>query len=197
MILQVLFMKSFGNVVKLITLVTTGLFILNMLVMSIFFNTNVLNPVKTIITSNGQEIVKNEQKASQYDNGAVNDTDLFEATSSESTSQSEEGEIYNVDGYAGEVNNKKLVQNDEGKAVDAASYYMTTAEIGSLEDMSLAEKLEAVTIISKVNKEAADDIYDMSIDGVTYEEKEKIQTVLGKYLTSEEIQRLMNIFSKN
>lgn len=81
-------------------------------------------------------------------------------------------------------------------AIVPGEYFMTRAEVASIDGLSLKDKLTGISIISKVEKRHIDAIRSMAGDGVTYEEMREIRSMLEKYLTEEEIGTLCKILLK-
>lgn len=193
-------MKSFGSTLKVITFGFVILFALNMLIISVFFNVNVLSPIKNIIPDDNGILYKNQQQdIPDIQKMTAKETVSDDKTGTNTDSISDKGIGVNPvdDAINMQGNQQKEMHNEGQKVENPAGYYMTTAEIDSLDKLSLMDKLEAMALVSKINSKDADKIYDMALDGITFAEKKEIESILGKYLTSQDIQKLIEILGKN
>lgn len=182
-------MKSFGNTVKLITLAFAGIFLLNMLIMHVFFDTNVFNPV----SSEGAEpriaeIRFNPGKTA--DAAAVRDEAHPRSTPTvpEDVSQEDIPDML-PEGFG--------VEAEVETSGPDSTFFMTTGEVSFLENLSMLDKLEALSLISKVGREEADRIYDLAADGITYSEMKDIEVILKRYLDRDEMATLTNLLNKS
>ena len=182
-------MKSFGNTVKLITLAFAGIFLPNMLIMHVFFDTDVFNPV----SSEGTETRIAEirfKPGNTAGAAAVQDEEYPRSTSAapEDVSQEDIPDML-PEGFG-----------DEAEAETAgpdSTFFMTTGEVSFLENLSMLDKLEALSLISKVGREEADRIYDLAADGITYSEMKDIEFILKRYLDRDEMETLTNLLNKS
>ncbi|MGE5613586.1 MAG: hypothetical protein ACM3XR_04205 [Bacillota bacterium] len=92
-------------------------------------------------------------------------------------------------GSAGESN-----KSDE---LDEPGYYIFPGEIEFLKNLSLKDKLFALSIISKIDPAVKDRVYEMSKDGVTYSEFAEIRKSVENYLEPADIESLEEIFLRN
>ena len=183
-------MKSYGNIVKLLTLAFVCIFLLNMLIMHVFFNTDVFNPA-------GREELKADITELRFDAEEITDmvavpeTAYLENTPAES------------EGYYQEESDNEAAQEDyniqaaEETEGSDSTYFMTTGEVGFLENLSMLDKLEALSLISKVGREESDKIYDLAMDGITYTEMKDIGAIFKKYLDEDEMYKLTALLEKN
>lgn len=182
-------MGNYGNSIKIIIFAFAGLILLNMAIMRVFFNTNVLNPVKSSYSQiNIAE--QNTGSDSSYDSwteagntGVQDDTEVL-------------GTYYPEDpvDLSSEEDNKSSGSVKEDRS---NSYYMTKSEVGFLGNLDIKDKLKALSLISKVGRKDADKIYVEASDGVTYSEMNDIKDILGKYLTQKEMEILIDLLDKN
>lgn len=182
-------MKNFFNRLMILTAAFAGIFLLNMLIMHIFFNTDVFNPVNrsepednlTYIRLEPEETLKISLEEDNEGSLSLDDeSEDFAPAMTDETGLLPE----NIEAISG---------NEDPDS----TYYMTTGEVGFLENLSLLEKLEAYTLISKVGREEADRIYDMSMDGITYTEMGEIEAVLKNFLSKDEMDTLMELLEKS
>lgn len=75
--------------------------------------------------------------------------------------------------------------------------YLTAMQVKGVEGIDLFDKLAAAAIMTKISREDGEAIYDMAQDGVTYEELDRIETILKKYLSEAEIEKLKSILEKS
>lgn len=205
-------MKKFGNVIKFITLVSAGMFLLNIPIMMLLFDINVLNIEKRTIPIDVNEIYKSEAAAvpmpeKKIESNKQNEKeaalskavefkkpsdksidDKNNRNTNEIESEVLKDRIYHVDNYS--------VKTPEILTDSKEELYMTSADVDSLEALSLAAKLEAVSLISKITAADSKNIYSMSSNGVTFEEKSKIENILKRTLTKQEIKRLIELLDK-
>lgn len=183
-------MKSFGNMIKLLTLAFAGMFLLNVMIMHVFFDTDVFNPVKM----DDAEINAAENKLE-----SGNSSDFHRETDSTNPqyASAAQDEKYweDPDDSIVPADSSKDTTDEADEA--AATYYMTTSEVGFLGNLSMRDKLEALGLISKVGGEEADKIYDMALDGITYSEMKDIETMLKKHLDQKEMETLTSLLDKN
>lgn len=81
-----------------------------------------------------------------------------------------------------------------GKADDL---FMTSAEVIFLNRLGLTDKLSAMRILAKLKGEEADEIYQISSDGVTFSEYADITEILENRLPASDIEKLKDILDKN
>lgn len=183
-------MKSFGNTIKIITLAFACVFILNMLIMHVFFNTDVFNPV-----SRDQSETDIAGLLFYPENTADSDS-MQEEAYPESTPAATDGYYQQENNDAAAPEKDDIQAAGEGAGPDS-TFFMTTGEVGFLENLSILDKLEALSLISKVGREEADKIYDLAMDGVTYAEMKDIEAILKEYLDQEEMDKLTGLLEKN
>jgi hypothetical protein len=190
-------MKSFSNTLIFITLAAVLLFALNIFIMSVFFNVDIIHPVRETIPEYDNVLYKNQYKdTKRMAETTVEDNDTtYDKSDNDQVMDVENGAVP-VDQNKSETNPQNDKTVEDPKNVDSAEYYMTTTDINSLSKLSLVDKIEALALISKISTDEADKIYDMTLDGVTYAEMKEIQSILGKYLTTDEIQELTNMLDK-
>lgn len=186
-------MKSFAKLIKLLALAFAGMFILNMLIMLVFFDTNAFNPVNR----DDPEISVAEN---HIDSGNTSDfemytDDVYPENASAALDASDEHYQEDDDAVTA-LEESSSNAADEVSGADSA-YFMTSGEIGFLENLGLKDKLEALSLISKIGMKEADKIYYMALDGITYSEMEDIEAILTKYLNQKEMEILTGLFEKN
>ncbi|MDP4092411.1 MAG: hypothetical protein Q8920_03530 [Bacillota bacterium] len=76
-------------------------------------------------------------------------------------------------------------------------YFLTAKEVMAMENISLMDKLKGLTLLSKLNRDVIDKIYNMASDGLTYKEMDDVRSLLGRYLSSSEIEKLNELLVKN
>ncbi len=183
-------MKSVGNTFKLITVALACIFFLNMLIMHVFFNTDVFNPVN-------RELSKTSIAGFDFNSLSTPGTGvLAEDVGTEDTAAPTE------DNYPKETNEGAVPEDNGTETANEAaepdsSYFMTTGEVGFLGNLDMLDKLEALSLIAKVGKEEADRIYDLAMDGITYAEMKQIEDILKKYLDKAEMEKLTALLKKN
>ena len=176
--------------IKLLTLAFVGIFLLNMLIMHVFFDTDVFNPVsRDEFDTNIAEIRFNPENTTDSD--AVQEEAYPESTPAVADDYSQE-----------DINDTAALEEHgiqaAGEAADPDStYYMTTGEVGFLENLSMLDKIEALSLISKVGREEADRIYDLAMNGITLTEMKDIEAILIKYLDQSEMEKLTGLLEKN
>jgi hypothetical protein len=76
-------------------------------------------------------------------------------------------------------------------------YFMTLEEIGLLKNMSLQDKLKAVSILSGVDRNVLDSAIEMAGDGITYNEYNELMDSADEYLDPTDIKTLEDILNRN
>jgi hypothetical protein len=80
---------------------------------------------------------------------------------------------------------------------DGSGYYIHPEEIESLKNLSLQDKLAVLSIISKIDRDVADRVYEMSKDGVTYHEFAEIKESVENYLEPADVEILEELFHRS
>lgn len=80
---------------------------------------------------------------------------------------------------------------------DESGYYVYPEEIELLKYLSLKDKLAAISIISKIDRDIADRVYEMSKDGVTYGEFSEIKESVKNYLEPADVEVLEELFHRS
>ena len=121
---------------------------------------------------------------------AANATDAAEATD-------EKGEAYGVKSGVGRE--RMAGEEAEVKNTDKHSggMFLGPEEVKFFGQLKLKDKLLAMTLLSKIGTNETDNIFEMAIDGVTYEEYEEIKLKLEKKLSKSEIESLTDIIERN
>jgi hypothetical protein len=175
-------MRNLSKPLINLLLLFATMFVINFVVMYVLFDINVINPVKRTGLNDSSSASK---KLVEAVNPSVN----------------ENGKSVGDDQIGDEAAESQEAANENGtlrdEAENEAAYYMTSDEVGFLEDLSLVDKLEALSLISKVGKEESDKIYDIASDGVTIAEMEEIKNILEKHLSQKEMDTLNGILDKN
>ncbi len=198
-------MKGFRKTFTIIALAFAGMFLANMAVMNFFFSINVLHPEKAYnlesdSKANPFKLVKAFEPVSRAG-------DAYQ----DKISENSEDRGYDINTAPSGVSSGGTlpestipgdIRGDAGTGEntlsdDPAAYYMTTGEVGFLKNLSIAEKLEALSLISKIGKKEADSIYDMAMNGITNSEKKEIESILAKYLDPQELAALTRLLEKN
>lgn len=76
-------------------------------------------------------------------------------------------------------------------------YFVTLDEIGLLKNMSLQDKLKAVSILSGVDRNILDSAIQMAGDGITYDEYNELMDSAEEYLEPTDIKTLEDILNRN
>lgn len=184
-------MKSFGHIIKILAIAFICIFLLNMLVMHVIFDTNVFNPVSRSEPEADLSRIRFEPENTE-------DADIAEEEAfTESTAVvTEDYYQYGIYNEAALSEGQAAMPESEGEEPDS-TYFMTTGEVAFLENLSMLDKLEALSLISKVGREEADRIYDFAIDGITYTEMKDIEAVLARHLDKDEMAKLTNLLQKS
>ncbi|NJD03194.1 MAG: hypothetical protein FIA99_11535 [Ruminiclostridium sp.] len=183
-------MKSFGNIFKHLTLVFAGIFLLNMLIMHVFFGIDVFNPLnRDELETSIAEIRFNPENTPDSD--ALPEEDYPEGVPAATDGDFQEG----IDDPAAPEEGD-IQPSGDAAGLDS-TYFMTTSEVGFLENLSLQDKLEALSLISKVGREESDRIYDLAVDGITYTEMKDIEAILSKHLDRDEMEKLAILLEKS
>ena len=169
-------MKRFRSSLTLMLTIIAAIFVLNMTVMYVFFHINVLKP--RVLLQNGVKTEwagSDEQTASSSGASADKNDSLWEGSP-----ESQTGNMVPKSGDSG---------ND--------GYYMTPDEIAFMDHLDLADKLSALTILSKLGSEEVDRIVEISHDGITLEEFADINTSAEGRLSADDVETLKDILYRN
>ena len=82
-------------------------------------------------------------------------------------------------------------------SADDSGYYIYPEEIELLKQLSLQDKLAALSIISKIDRDVANRVYEMSKDGVTYHEFAEIKESVENYLEPADVEVLEELFHRS
>jgi|GEM_PF-2887142 len=88
-------------------------------------------------------------------------------------------------------------QDEEDTGKNGDDYFITLEEIGSLENMSLQDKLKAVSILSTVDRGILDSAVEMAGDGITYDEYDELKASAEVYLDTDDVKTLEDILDRN
>lgn len=171
-------MRRCRRFITLLLTIIAALFVLNFLVMYIFFNVNVLR-YGFSLNSGRNAALKNDIGFTEKSTADFSGTDdPYEAS------------IMNGDCQA----NGAASEYPEGQN-GSNGYFMTQDEITSLKYLSLDNKLAAMVILAKLGMDNADRIYEMSSDGVTIEEFEEIKAIVESELSESDIKTIEKILA--
>lgn len=87
--------------------------------------------------------------------------------------------------------------NSRGPGSEGTGYFMTRAQVASLEHLSLEDKLVAMNIVSKIGMAEAKRIYDMSLDGITLEEYAEVKRSVGGKLSEPDIKTMEKLLNRS
>lgn len=150
----------------------------------------------------GREAPVSDESAGQWDEGAgQQDKGRGKPAGTGSTitavgmtAVSQDGEPAGADGQDGRAGEPGAAGTN-GAAGDG--YFITLEEIGLLENMSLQDKLKAVSILSGVDSVVLGSAIQMAGDGITYDEYDELMDSAGKYLDPTDIATLEDILNRN
>ena len=151
--------------------------------MDYFFDINIINPPVTLQKLYG---------------GNAKDEDGKEAAVPAESGGNEIGESPKGNrGKEPEEKNSETGENTEKSENRQEGLYMTSEELTFLTRIDFKDKLTALSILAKLEKEDKDKIIQISLDGVTYSEYYEIEAILKNRLTQEDIEKLRSILDKN
>lgn len=113
------------------------------------------------------------------------------------------GDMYaaSTGGEAAGANGRNGINGENGAAGESGTagdeYYMTLAEIASLEKMSVQDKLKAVSILSGASGDVINSAIRMAGDGITYEEYKQLMNSAKEFLDASDIEILKDILNRN
>jgi len=126
-------------------------------------------------------------------------------TNSDSTQDNQSGSapgIHQSNG-SGFVNSGTVKDFSEGTGNSGAAsgtdeYYMTAEELEFIKGrLGLREKISAMAIISRMDKDVIDQISRLARNGITMEEFEIISRAVEQYLTEDEREEILKVLGKN
>lgn len=80
---------------------------------------------------------------------------------------------------------------------EASLYIMSPGTVAALQQLSIIDKLAALSILSKVGREEIDRIFEISNDGITFDEYEELRILAESRLKPSDMEELKKILSKN
>lgn len=149
--------------------------LLNMAVMYVFFDINLLHL---------QELLRESDDSDRAGNGwsaAGSEADAGSKTQADDEAQT----------------GADPESNSQGPGSEGTGYFMTRAQVASLEHLSLEDKLVAMDIVSKIGMSEAKRIYDMSLDGITLEEYAEVKRSVGGKLSESDIQAIGKLLNRS
>jgi len=152
-----------------------AILLLNMAVMYVFFDINLLRL---------QELLWESDDSDRAGNGGL-----------AGDGEAETGSKTQADGEAQTGANSE--SNSQGSGSEGTGYFMTRAQVASLEHLSLEDKLVAMDIVSKIGMAEAKRIYDMSLDGITLEEYAEVKRSVGGKLSESDIKTMEKLLNRS
>ncbi len=177
-------MKKFRDSLILLTIIFSGLFLLNTGFMYAFFGINALNPVQREEAGNRTALAG----------------DIVKHAAGTGVAAAETGaEGYVASGAEGMENTGAGAVPDSatGGTNSAVTGFMTAGEVQYLGELDLRDKLAALTILSKIGSSESDRIYELAKDGVSDAEMGEIRGLLEKKLSAAEMEVLYGILDKS
>jgi hypothetical protein len=170
----------------------------NAAVMRLFFNINALDVsyVKTFMSKGGGNIDGQRQISGAGRNGDLSENNRQVYWNAAGTENREDARPGCGDAAAAACGDGSGPAAFNGNA-DESGYFILPEEIESLKHLSLQDKLFALSVISKIDRDVKDRIYEMSKDGVTYSEFAEIRESVGNYLEPDDMESLEEIFLRN
>jgi hypothetical protein len=187
--------RGLSRLIFIAFIIFISMLAVNTAVMKMFFNINVFDlryvkaaMLKSERNSDGQRQLGGAGDGQVYENGSE-DNGTRTANSQHTGSACGEGtrQVYG-DGIG-------LATCTD--SADESGYCILPEEIESLKHLSLQDKLFALSIISKIDRDVKERIYEMSKDGVTYSEFAEIKRSVENFLVADDIESLEEIFLKN
>jgi hypothetical protein len=178
-------MKSFKGSLIFLTIALSALFLLNTGLMYVFFGINALNPVQREDSPARGSLSANSVSPPSKNGGAGAETGIEGYAAAGAPEAADE---YPAAGAG---------PGTAGTDSAAAKGYMTLEEVQYLGELSLQDKLAALTVLSKIGSSESDRIYQLAADGVTYAEMEEIRAMLEKKLSEADMEVLYGILDKS
>ena len=151
--------------------------ILNMTVMYVFSGINILNP--RILFQNGEG-------TSLKDEGVLLTPRMDTKTVEINTSL-----------VSDPVNRSEKNMKTDQDVILANSYYMTSEEVAFLSQLSLEDKLSAMAILTKLEVEDRNRIFEMAYDGVTIAEYDELNESIDSKLEEYDVEAIKRILHKS
>ena len=195
-------MRNSGNTAKILIILFGSLFIANMAVMYAFFDVNVLYPVYKGGTISKTAVSGVEDPMHSEDGTTTGGADTAgdaaaEAEGINRMADDMAAEAEGINRTAGGGLNSVYDEYPDGSTPpNPSAYFLTPSEAGCLGGLGLADKISALSLISRIGSAETDRIYEMAGDGITYAEMDEIKATLEKYLSKDDMDILYNLLDK-
>ncbi|MEN6314999.1 MAG: hypothetical protein ABFD25_12215 [Clostridiaceae bacterium] len=164
-----------------------AMLLLNMAVMYVFFDINLLHL---------QELLRESDESGRAGNGgSAAGSEAGAGSKTQADSEAGAGSKTQADGEA--QTGADSESNSQRPGSEGTGYFMTRAQVASLEHLSLEDKLVAMDIVSKIGMSEAKRIYDMSLDGITQEEYAEVKRSVGGKLSESDIQAIEKLLNRS
>ena len=185
-------MRYFKSRFILLILLLTVIFVANAAIMYHFYGINIMDG-----NAGGRE---REEAESAGNRGSGKDGGTGASGAAGNEAEGGHGKaaggMTTADKNGTETNGEEgQAEKENGGKVDGL--FMTSAEVTFLNRLGLTDKLSAMRILAKLKGEEADEIYQISSDGVTFSEYADITEILENRLPASDIEKLKEILDKN
>lgn len=186
-------MRKRKSILKPLAVIFVAMFLLNMAVMRICFNINVIGAMTS------QELMHADMVRS-----------LLLAAINEADGKTEAGHITSA---FGSPNSAPVGQDNASMSSDATSagqdtiptstdteaslYAISPGTVAALQHLSLTDKFVALSILSKMGRDEINRIFEISKDGITFDEYEELRVLAENRLKPSDMEALKEILNKN
>lgn len=197
-------MIKYGKLLIILVIIFASLFLINATVMYSLFGINVLRPGAVDNENILEQYVADELIMRTTDGEIAEEEFSTGKTTSDEIAWDEFTTVKNTTGeFADGIPGRSLWEDSDfnvggSDSVEPEVYYMTADEVEFLKRrLGLADKISIMAIISRLEKDAIDEIYSLSLDGVTIDEFEEISGAMEDYLSEAEFGKLKRILNKS
>ncbi len=193
-------MGRFLGVVIILILIFAVMFILNSAVLRLLFGIDAayqLDALTSLIVSgsfSGTDAGIAGKGSVQQGTGDMHSTDDQQGTGGMHSTDDQQG-TGDIPYSAANITAKTRDEENTGENGD--DYFITPEEIGLLENISLQDKLKAVSILSGVDRDILDSAVEMAGDGITYDEYDELRESAEAYMDPDDIKTLEDILDRN
>lgn len=192
-------MRKRKSVLKPLAIIFVAMFLLNMAVMRICFNINVIGATAW------QEVMHTDMVRSLL-LAAENEADVKSESIEDIASASPDNAPMSSENAPAGQDNTPISSDTTSTGPDtmptspdteASLYAVSPVTVAALQHLSRTDKFVALTILSKMGRDEINRIFEISKDGITFDEYEELRVLAENRLKPSDIEALKEILSKN
>lgn len=185
-------MRKRKSVLKPLTVILSVMFLLNMAVMRICFNINVIGATARQKVMH-LDIVRPMLPAAEDEvDGKIELIEDIASTSPDTTSSGQDAASVSPDDTSTGPDTMPASPDTE-----ASLYAMSPGMVAALKHLSRTDKFVALSILSKMGRDEINRIFEISNDGITFDEYEELRVLVENCLKPSDMEALKEILSKN